>query len=119
MVNPGCTSFYHFKVFVGYSSNSSILFWIISIRRVHMRQVKKHTNASSGSNTKAVVIVRVKVEIFDIGGALLEEGDAVSDDAARNLWKYIAQALNPAVSGTIRVTAFDKPGNTGTLEQVI
>jgi hypothetical protein len=65
-------------------------------------------------------VVRVKIEIFDASGALLEEGDAVTDDSARYLWSYSAQALNPAVSGTtIRATAFDKPGNTGTLEQVI
>jgi hypothetical protein len=61
----------------------------------------------------------LQVGILDASGALLEESDAVTDDSARNLWKYIV-TLNPAVAcTTIRATAFDKPGNTGTLEQVI
>lgn len=66
------------------------------------------------------LVTRVKVEILGAGGTLIEDGDAVTDDSARNLWSYQAKALNPTPAGTtIRATAFDKPGNVGSLEKVI
>jgi len=65
-------------------------------------------------------VMRVKVEIVDAGGTVIEDGDATTDDSARNLWTYSAKALNATPVGTtIRVTAFDKPGNSGSLEKVI
>ena len=66
------------------------------------------------------MVTRVKVEILDASGTIIEDGDAVTDDSARNLWSYPAKALNATPAGTtIRATAFDKPGNTGSLEIVI
>ena len=66
------------------------------------------------------MVTRVKVEILDSAGVLLEEGDAVTDETARQLWKYVATAANATPAGTtIRATAFDKPGNIGSLEKVI
>lgn len=66
------------------------------------------------------MVTRVKVEILGADGSLIEEGDAVTNDAARNLWNYTAKALNAAPAGTtIRATAFDRPGNVGSLEIVI
>lgn len=66
------------------------------------------------------MVTRVKVEILDSTGALIEEGDAVTDESARMLWKYVATAANPTPAGTtLRATAFDKPGHVGSLEKVI
>ncbi len=66
------------------------------------------------------MVTRVKVEILDSTGSLIEEGDAVTDESARLLWKYVATAANPTPAGTtFRATAFDKPGHVGSLEKVI
>lgn len=66
------------------------------------------------------MVTRVKVEILAADGTLIEEGDAETSDSARNLWNYGTKAPNAALAGTtIRATAFDKPGNTGSLEKVL
>ncbi len=66
------------------------------------------------------MVTRVKVQILDSAGTLIEEGDAVTDESARMLWKYVATAANATPAGTtVRATAFDKPGNVGSLEKVI
>ncbi len=65
-------------------------------------------------------VVRVKVEILGAGGSVIEDGEAETDDSARNGWTYSAKALNATLAGTtIRATAIDTPGNTGSLEKVI
>ena len=66
------------------------------------------------------MVTRVKVQILDSTGTLIEEGDAVTDESARMLWKYVATAANATPAGTtVRAIAFDKPGNVGSLEKVI
>lgn len=65
-------------------------------------------------------VVRVKVVIVDADGVVLEQGDAAPSFRKPFIWKYQASVANPQVNGTvIKVTAFDKPGNSGSAEIVV
>lgn len=66
------------------------------------------------------MVTRVKVVILDAEGAELESGDAGPDALRLNQWLYKAQVLNPALAGTtIRAIAYDRPGNSKTLDKVL
>lgn len=66
------------------------------------------------------MVTRVKVIILDAQGAALESGDAGPDALRVNQWLYKAQVSNPALAGTtIRAIAYDRPGNTMTLDKVL
>ncbi len=61
-------------------------------------------------------VVKVKVEIRDGSGALLEKGDATAGELIPS-WFYTAKKENPMLAGTtIEATAFDFAGNQGTLK---
>lgn len=61
-------------------------------------------------------VERVEVSIFDAAGALVESGKAVKQ--ANELdWLYAATVANePAAGFKVSATAFDLPGNRGSLE---
>ena len=62
-------------------------------------------------------VAKVTVSIYAAGGALIEQGDAVLNPINREQWIYTATHANAALAGTkITATAFDLPGNTGTLD---
>jgi len=62
-------------------------------------------------------VTKVTVSIHAAGGALIEQGDAVLNPINREQWTYTATHANAALAGTkIIATAFDLPGNTGTLD---
>ena len=86
--------------------------------------VVKKINASNYNGTPGSTIVvhakddfrviGVKVSIFDSGGVLLEEGNALLDPVKRGQWVYtVTQANTGAV---IRAKATDLPGNEGVLD---
>jgi hypothetical protein len=61
-------------------------------------------------------VTGVSVEIFLTGNILLESGDAIIDTNNLN-WIYTCKKANSLARGfTIKATATDIPGNTGTLE---
>lgn len=62
-------------------------------------------------------VERVHVKISAADGTLIEQGDAVQHAISKSVWNYTAQQNNANVAGTkILATAFDLPGNKGTLE---
>ncbi len=63
-----------------------------------------------------VQVARVRVTISDAANRVLEEGDAVSDQAGR-WWTYRPQTDRQGVM--IQATAFDLAGNTGSATVVI
>jgi hypothetical protein len=70
--------------------------------------------------TDDFMVTRVFIEITDASGALIEEGDAVREARTLDRWTYKATVSNPLWIGTtIRVWAYDGPGNTGTAEVVV
>jgi hypothetical protein len=86
--------------------------------------VVKKINTSNYNGTPGSTIVvhakddfrvaSVKVSIFDTGGVLLEEGNALLDPVKRGQWVYtVTQANTGAV---ISAKATDLPGNEGELE---
>jgi len=65
-------------------------------------------------------VTKVTVSIYAAGGALIEQGDAVLNPINREQWTYTATHANAALAGTkITATAFDLPGNTGTLDVTV
>ncbi len=59
-------------------------------------------------------VLRVQVEVRDAQGALIEEGPAQEVTPDGGDWTYTA--TRPATGQTVvTATAFDRPGNTGTL----
>jgi len=82
-----------------------------------------HGAAGDAIMVKAVddfMVTRVKVVILDAQGAELESGDAGPDALRVNQWLYKAQVSNPALAGTtIRAIAYDRPGNSKTLDKVL
>lgn len=62
-------------------------------------------------------VTRVRVTILNAAGAIIEQGEAGPDSMKVNQWGYTAQVSNPVLAGaTVRATAFDRPGNSATLE---
>lgn len=62
-------------------------------------------------------VVAVTVSIYTVGGILVEQGNAILNPVNRNKWTYTATQTNDALPGSvIKATAFDLPGNKGTLE---
>ena len=65
-------------------------------------------------------VVRVRVEITNRIGEVLERGEAERFIRKPFIWKYKVSVTNPDIKGTvIRATAFDRPGNKGTGELVL
>lgn len=65
-------------------------------------------------------VIKVKVSIRNATGTLVEEGTALLDTRNHNKWDYKATQLNATLTGSkITATAFDLPGNKGTLEVTI
>jgi len=64
-----------------------------------------------------LMVVKVNVVIADSYGVILEEGICTSDDSIN--WHYTAKTLIDPVGYTITATAFDNPGNAGTLSVTI
>jgi hypothetical protein len=66
------------------------------------------------------MITKVIVAITDPNGVQLERGEAQVADIEANRWSYKAAAANASVTGsTIKVTAYDRPGNSGELVKVL
>jgi hypothetical protein len=62
-------------------------------------------------------VARLHVKISAADGTLIEQGEAVQQPINKSLWDYTTQQNNANVAGTkIMATAFDLPGNKGTLE---
>ena len=60
-------------------------------------------------------VIRVAVEILADAQTVVE-GGAATFDAASGSWKYTVMAEATGQSGlTVRATAWDRPGHTGTL----
>ncbi len=65
-------------------------------------------------------VTRVQVMIKDKEGREIESGEATRDLAYRFHWKYGCRSKNRALAGTtVSATAFDLPGNQGSLEKVV
>ena len=61
-------------------------------------------------------VAAVTVSIYLPSGALLEQGNAVLNPINRNKWVYTATQPNNELQGSvIKATAFDLPGNQGSL----
>ena len=61
-------------------------------------------------------VTSVNIQILDASGAVIEEGETALDQQRVNLWVYKATVANPSRTGTtIKATAYDRPGNKGTL----
>jgi hypothetical protein len=79
-------------------------------------------NGTPGSTIAIVAkddfrVTGVKVSIRTADGALIEEGEAILNPIDRNKWVYTAVQTNTSPPGSvITATAFDLPGNKGTLE---
>ena len=66
--------------------------------------------------TDDFMVTGVKVTVKDKSGKVIEAGEAEPDGKV-NIWKYKATVSNPSLKGTtIQATAFDRPGNKGSLE---
>ena len=62
-------------------------------------------------------VAAVTVSIYLPSGVLLEQGNAILNPVNRNKWIYTATQSNNAPPGSvIKATAFDLPGNQGSLE---
>lgn len=62
-------------------------------------------------------VVTVSVIILLPTGVLLEEGNAVLNPINRNKWTYKATQVNNELAGSVIIaTAYDLPGNSGSLE---
>ena len=70
--------------------------------------------------TDDFMVTGLKIVIKGSDGAILEEGEAEPDLEKINLWTYKTTVANPSVPGTsIKATAFDRPGNSTSLEKVV
>jgi hypothetical protein len=66
------------------------------------------------------MVTRVTFLIQDATGTVIERGDATPRPEMNHLWVYKATVANPALAGTkIRVTAYDRPGHSTSLEKVL
>ncbi len=74
------------------------------------------TDTISIQATDNFKVARVKVSIHTAAGELVEEGDAVAEAGTLN-WLYTVSGENEeAIGSTIKATAYDLPGNEGSLE---
>jgi len=62
-------------------------------------------------------VTRVQVIILS-GGVVIETGDA-AEDKLNLVWRYAATAAATPGSITLRVTAYDTPGNATTVEKAV
>jgi hypothetical protein len=66
------------------------------------------------------MVTKVTVIITDSSGAVIEQGDCTQNPKMNFLWDYQATVANPTLPGTkISAIAFDRPGNKGSLENVL
>ncbi|HRI78127.1 MAG TPA: hypothetical protein PLR06_01220 [Cyclobacteriaceae bacterium] len=70
--------------------------------------------------TDDFMVTGVKIFITASDGSLIEKGEATPDPKRTNEFFYKVTEVNPSVPGTrIKATAYDRPGNTGSLEKVV
>jgi hypothetical protein len=66
------------------------------------------------------MVTKVTFQIQDASGAVIERGEATPKPEMNHLWIYKATVANPVLAGTrIKVTAYDRPGNSTSLEKVL
>jgi hypothetical protein len=65
-------------------------------------------------------VTKVEVVILSAAGQQLEAGNAVQDKFDGTKWRYTATVANASLAGTqVSVTAYDTPGNEGTLSKAV
>jgi hypothetical protein len=65
-------------------------------------------------------VTKVEVVILSAAGQQLEAGTAIQDKFDGTKWRYTATVANALLAGTqVTVTAYDTPGNEGSLTKAV